>query len=144
MAIIAPSVPLRAAIYVRSATLAQGDEGRLEKQAATCRRLAENVGADVIAEYRDVGFGASSYRPGLQAMLDAARRRDLDVVLCERPDRLARGAAKLHGIEGKLECLGVTVRYAADDPSSSCERRALTAALASLEAPMRVARDEEV
>ena len=133
--------PSRPAMYVRSATVSQDDEwGRIEEQGAACRQLAESLGMEVTAEYRDVGDGTSWDLPGLQAMLDAVRRHDVDLVLCERPDRLARGLAKLSKIETELGRLGVPVHYVAGDGP---ERRVLTAALASQEAPMRAARDEE-
>ena len=50
----------REAIYVRSATADQCDDGaRLEQQVEVCRQLAESLGADVPAEYRDIGAGTS-------------------------------------------------------------------------------------
>ena len=125
---LTPAVPLRAAIYVRSATITQNDNGdRLEEQAAACLPLAESLGAQVIGEYRDAGFtGTSLERPGLQAMLDAARRHEVDIIVCERPDRLARGVAAPSAVEGELERLGVTVHYVAGDPVG---RRAIADAL---------------
>jgi DNA invertase Pin-like site-specific DNA recombinase len=133
--------PIRAAIYARSATVAQDDDGdRLQEQAAACRRLAGRLGADIIAEHRDVGSGTSWDLPGLQALLDLARRHGVDVVLCERRDRLARGVAKLCAIEEELERVGVAVRYALDDPSSATVRHALASALACPDAPGATAR----
>jgi predicted site-specific integrase-resolvase len=138
-ATVAQQGRIRAAMYVRTATGAQdGDVGnRLEEQATACRQLARSLGAEIADEYRDVGPGTSSNLPGLQDMLDAARRQEIDVVVCERPDRLARGVAKLNDVEGELSSLGVTVRYATDDPPERC---ALTAVLARLEAPTPAAR----
>ena len=132
--------PVRAVIYARTATVDQQDqEQRPDEQSAACRRLAESMNADVIAEYRDIGSGTSPNRSGLQTVLEAARRQDIDVVLCERPDRLARGVAKLSEIETEFGQLGVPVHYVTGDPT---ERRALTAALASQVAPTRAARGE--
>jgi DNA invertase Pin-like site-specific DNA recombinase len=133
--------PVRARIYVRTATVGQDDrEDQLEAQVIACRRLAESMNADVVAEYRDLGSGTSRNRSGLQAMLDAAQQHHIDVVLCERPDRLARGVVKLFEFEQNLGRLGVPVHHVTGDPPG---RFALAATLASLEAPMRATRDEE-
>ena len=132
-------VPIRAVIYARVATVAQADGGsQLQAQTAACRQLAESLGAVVVNEYWDVGAGASLDRSGLQAALEAARH-DVDVILCERPDGLARGVAKLHEVEAELDRHGVTVHYARE---SSPERRQVTSALASLDAQPRLAREE--
>lgn len=121
---------IRAAVYARVATEAQlGQDDRLDQQADACHRLAGEIGVDVVAEYRDDGFaGTTLERPGLQAVLDAARQHEVDVIVCERPDRLARGATTLSGVESELARLGVTIQYAADD---SRVRRTLTDSLAT-------------
>jgi len=129
---LAPSATLRAAIYVRSATIAQVDDDRLTKQIAESRQLAGSLSADTITEYSDVASGTSSDRPGLQALLSAVRQGEIDLILCERPDRLARGLVMLHEIEAALGRFGVAVHYADADPP---ERQAVTEALADPEVP---------
>ncbi len=103
---------LRAAIYTRVSTQEQGQRGTsLDTQAADCRALAVQLGADVVAEWRDTDSGASWDLPGLMAMLDAARRRDFDVLLCWDTDRLARRMAKQLVLEEELARSRVTIRY---------------------------------
>src|SRR5215217_2347037 len=104
MSSLAPSGSLRAAIYARVSTLEQGERGySLEAQVVDCRKLAAELSADAVGEYRDQDSGASWDLPGLNAMLDAAKRRELDVVLCYDPDRLARRMAKQLVIEEELQ-----------------------------------------
>src|SRR4051812_12312714 len=90
-AMIPTQTPARAAIYARTATVAQNDDGvRLDHQVAACRQFAGAVGASIVAEHRDVGSSASSELPGRQALLTAAQRCEIDLVLCESTDRLDR------------------------------------------------------
>ena len=102
----------RAATYSRVSTLEQGERGfSLEAQAADCRKLASELGAEVVAEFQDRDSGASWDLPGLIAMLDAGKRREFDLVLCYDPDRLARRMAKQLVIEEDLQRSGVAIRY---------------------------------
>jgi DNA invertase Pin-like site-specific DNA recombinase len=119
------SATLRAAIYLRSATVDQDDRAdRLAEQSAACRRLAGEIGAEVVGEFRDVGDGTAWGLAGLNAMLDAAERRDFDTLLCADPDRLARGIAKHLVLHDLLRACDVTIRYAtvADDELADLQR----------------------
>ena len=49
--------------------------------------------------------------PGLNALLDAAKRREFDVLLVYDPDRLARNMAKQLVLEAELSRHNVTIRY---------------------------------
>jgi site-specific DNA recombinase len=102
----------RAAIYVRVSTLEQGERGySLDSQAVDCRKLAAELGAEVVANFSDTDSGASWDLPGLNAMLDAAKRREFDILLVYDPDRLARRMAKQLVIEEELQRSGVQIRY---------------------------------
>jgi len=112
MSSLAPSGSLRAAIYTRVSTLEQGERGySLEAQAVDCRKLAAELSADIIGTYTDQDSGASWDLPGLNGMLDAAKRREFDVLLCYDPDRLARRMAKQLVLEEELQRSGITIRY---------------------------------
>jgi len=112
MSSLAPSGSLRATIYTRVSTLEQGERGySLDSQADDCRRLAAELSADIVGIYSDQDSGASWDLPGLNAMLDAAKRREFDVLLCYDPDRLARRMAKQLVLEEELQRCGVTIRY---------------------------------
>ncbi|HLH22170.1 MAG TPA: recombinase family protein [Chloroflexota bacterium] len=115
MAILAPapSTALRAAIYRRVSTLEQGQRGHsLDAQAQDCAALAAELGATLIGEpFTDRDSGAEWNLPGLNAMLDAAKRRAFDVLLVYDPDRLARNMAKQLVVEEDLKRAGVVIRY---------------------------------
>jgi site-specific DNA recombinase len=104
----------RAAIYNRVSTLRQREEGYSPgAQTADCLKLAEELDLTVADahQYEDTDSGAKLDLPGLNAMLDAAKRREFDVLLCWDPDRLARGMAKQLVVEEELSRYGVTIRY---------------------------------
>jgi site-specific DNA recombinase len=95
MSSLAPLSQTRAAVYTRVSTLEQSERGySLDAQEADCRKLADELSAEIVSTYSDQDSGASWDLPGLNAMLDAAKRREFDVLLCYDPDRLARRMAK--------------------------------------------------
>jgi site-specific DNA recombinase len=70
------------------------------------------MGATLIGEpFSDQDSGAEWNLPGLNAMLDAAKRGAFDVLVVYEPDRLARNMAKQLVIEEELKRAGVTIRY---------------------------------
>ena len=108
----------RAAIYARVSTKDQHPEAQL----GPLRKYAESRGFDVVDEYIDHGIsGAKDSRPALDRMMTAARRRDLDVIVTVKLDRLARSLPHLVGMASELETLGVdlVVRDQAIDTSTS-------------------------
>lgn len=122
----APTTPSRAAVYVRVSTLEQGEHGySLDAQGQDCRRLAAELKAEVVTEFRDTDSGASWDLPGLNAMLDAAKRGDFDLLLVYDPDRLARRMAKQLVIEEELTKAGVRIQYCTLRGGDSAEDRLL-------------------
>src|SRR5262249_25074904 len=109
----AESAPaLRAAIYCRVSTVEQGQRGySLGAQEDDGRRLADELGATVVAVYRDQDSGASWDLPGLNALLDAAKRGEFDSLIVYDPDRLARNMAMQLVLEEELQRYSVTLRY---------------------------------
>lgn len=107
------ATPLRAAIYRRVSTLMQRQQGfSLEAQDADCLQLAAEPCAVVIGEpFTDHDCGAEWDLPGLNAVLDAARRREFDILIVYDLDRLARNMAKQLVLEEELRRCGVTIRY---------------------------------
>ena len=77
----------RAALYCRVSTVDQHPETQLHE----LRQFASQRGLQVVQEYTDRGVsGTKARRPGLDQMLDDARRRRFDVVLVWAFDRMAR------------------------------------------------------
>jgi site-specific DNA recombinase len=117
---------VRAAIYTRVSTLEQGEHGYgLDVQLKDCRRLADEMGADVVATFEDRDSGASWKLLGLNAMLDAAQRGEFDTVIIYDPDRLSRRMAKYVVLEDELKRAGVQLRFVTIRAGNSPEDRAL-------------------
>ena len=83
---------MRAALYARFSTDKQAS---IEDQLRVCRRVATLHGFDVVATFEDAAIsGGTSQRPGYQALLAAARRHDVDVIVAEDASRLWRNMAE--------------------------------------------------
>jgi site-specific DNA recombinase len=88
---------MKAVLYTRVSTGKQAASGLgLEAQMAACRAHAERKGYTVVGEYTDAaisGKDSVDKRPGLQAVLAAAARRDDVVVIVYSLSRLSRRQA---------------------------------------------------
>lgn len=94
---------MRAAIYLRVSTVEQNcDNQRLE-----LARYVEARGWTSV-EYVDHGVsGSKDRRPALDALLNDARRRRFDVLVCWRLDRLGRNLKHLVTLVEELQALGI-------------------------------------
>ncbi len=91
------------ALYARTSV----DDAHPEAQIDRLRAYAERRGATV-AEFVDRGAsGAKRSRPALDALLRAARRREVDAVAVTKLDRLARSVRHLHELADELAAAGV-------------------------------------
>lgn len=95
-------LPLTAAVYVRVSTPEQTLAGQEAELVAYCRARGWTP---VI--FRDVQSGATATRPGLEAMLQAVRRREVGAVVCVKLDRLGRSLSHFAAILHELQSLGV-------------------------------------
>ncbi len=94
---------LRAGLYARVST---NDQQTLPMQLRALREYAARRGWSVISQVKEIGSGASQ-RQARKKLIDAARRRDIDVVLVWRLDRWGRSVADLLATLQELEHLGV-------------------------------------
>ena len=94
---------MRAALYVRVSTLDQN----LDNQLDDLRKYVTQRGWGAPVEYADRASGAKDSRPALDALLKAARRREFDVVVVWRLDRLGRSLKHLLDVLHELTALGV-------------------------------------
>jgi DNA invertase Pin-like site-specific DNA recombinase len=95
-----------AAIYVRVST----DKQTVENQVRELRQVAERRGWEVVEQYSDAGISGSKGRdgrPGLDLMLNDAKRRKFDVVMAWAIDRLGRSLVDLLHTIQELEAAGV-------------------------------------
>ena len=94
---------MTAAIYARVSTCDQEPENQL----AELRRYA-SARQWTSQEYVDRGVsGAKDRRPALDELLRAARRRQFDVLVCWRLDRLGRNLKHLITLLDDLQALGI-------------------------------------
>lgn len=97
--------PQRAALYTRVSTADQHTENQLLE----LRQFAAARGWTVVREYEDAGVsGAKESRPALNALVQDARRRRFDVLVCWRLDRLGRNLRHLVLLLDELHALGVS------------------------------------
>ena len=94
----------RAALYVRVST----DRQTVENQIAALGKIAEALGWQIVATFRDEGISRAkgrNARPGLDEMLKQAQRGRFDVVMAWAIDRPGRSLVDLlHTIESLKAC----------------------------------------
>jgi putative DNA-invertase from lambdoid prophage Rac len=94
---------LRAGLYARVSTI---DQQTLPMQNRAMREYAARRGWTIALQVREVGSGAVK-REAREKLLEAARRREIDLVLVWRLDRWGRSVTDLLATLQELEHLGV-------------------------------------
>jgi DNA invertase Pin-like site-specific DNA recombinase len=94
---------LRAGLYARVST---NDQQTLPMQSRALREYAARRGWTITVQIREVGSGAVK-REARERLLEAARRREIDVVLVWRLDRWGRSVTDLLTTLQELDHLGV-------------------------------------
>jgi len=102
-------VTARAAIYARFSSENQRDAS-IEDQVRVCRALALREGWEVAETFTDYAVsGASTLRPGYQALLGAMRAGTIQVVISESLDRLSRDQEHVAGLFKQASFAGVRI-----------------------------------
>jgi DNA invertase Pin-like site-specific DNA recombinase len=86
------------------------DGQTVDNQLAGLREAVERRGWVVVEEFVDAGISGAkgrSERPGLDRMMKAVTRREIDVVAAWSVDRLGRSLQDLVGFLGELKAAGV-------------------------------------
>jgi len=113
----------KAAIYIRTSSEAQGEGASPVEQESDCQLLAKENSLIVVRFYRDIEkyrvknklvepSGLRSDRPGLLAMLQDVSRRDFDVILAWREDRLYRGLRSMLMVLESTQQYKITIMLA--------------------------------
>lgn len=123
---------MKAALYHRVSTVDQDPTlARAELRTAAAAR-----GFEIALDIEETGSGARNDRPGLQRVLDAARRAKVSVVLVWKLDRFGRSALDLLGnIDqlGKAGCRFIAITQGIDvGPEGDPMSRLLLAMLAAI------------
>jgi site-specific DNA recombinase len=102
---------LKAALYARYSTDGQS-AASVEDQLSGCRKLADQLGASVVAEFSDAAISgqATANRTGFLDLMNFARAGGCDLVLAEHSNRLSRGGSDGWRVFEDLEDLGVAYR----------------------------------
>ena len=132
-----PSRGTRTALYLRVSTADQ----KPDLQYDGLRGYAERAGLDVVQDYCDVAVsGRREGRPELDALMAAARNREIDCVLVWKFDRFARSTRHLLMALEEFDHLGVRFVSVQDqiDTSSPMGRAMFTiiGAMAELESSL--------
>jgi putative DNA-invertase from lambdoid prophage Rac len=98
-----PAKMFRAGLYARVST---NDQQTIPLQIRALREYADRRGWTIALQVKEVGSGASQ-RQLREKLLDAARRREIDVVLVWRLDRWVQSVADLLATLQELDHLGV-------------------------------------
>ncbi len=94
----------RAALYMRVSSLDQNPES----QRHDLEQMAANRGLEIVQVYTDHGVsGTRTRRPGLDALLNDARRGKFDVVMVWASDRLARSVRHFLDVLDELNHLNI-------------------------------------
>ncbi len=92
----------RVAIYARHSTDKQNPQSS-DDQTAACQSLVERIGGTVVATYADPEVsGYRRDRPGLMQLLSAVSAGQIDLIVCEGLDRIARDGEDISWIGKKL------------------------------------------
>jgi len=112
---------VKAGFYIRVSSDEQKRGMGPDMQRTRCRGLCEARDWQLAREFEDLGLtGRTMDRPGMQAMLAAARAGEIDVVVVYRLDRLARKASDLLKIwEDHLAKCGVELASATESVDTS-------------------------
>lgn len=105
------SIVLRVAIYARYSSEKQNWRS-IPDQFLYCRDYAERqVGWKVVREFHDAELTGDTLllRPGVQALLAAAKRKEFDIVLVEDMDRLSRRPSELNSLYERFTFADVTL-----------------------------------
>ena len=114
------SLPLRCAIYARTATVKKPSENNsISHQVATCKRFARGRGWTVKRDciFADSGHSGLTVNSALKDLMRSAniKPKPFEVLLCTSSDRIARDTSLLIRIHKILKKYGVEIRFVEPD-----------------------------
>jgi site-specific DNA recombinase len=104
------SAPTTAVAYCRVSDAGAEDAYGMDAQEAECRAYADAHGWQVLAAHREFHTGTELFeRPAMTKVREAMRRREFDVLLVDRLDRLSRDVDHRGFIRTEAKYAGVTI-----------------------------------
>ena len=132
---------MRAALYARVSTT---DRQSPETQLLALREYAQRREFEIRDEWVDRASGRKDSRKAFAMLLQAARRREIDVVIVAAYDRLSRSLQELVNTAGELEALGIHLVSLREGTDTTTPQGKLLfgfmATLAEFESPLIVER----
>lgn len=95
----------RIALYARVSTLDKGQDP--QTQLHQLREYAQRRNFEIMGEFIDYASGTSQDRTQYKLMMEAARKRKIDVVLVWRYDRFARSTQALVNALKEFQSTGI-------------------------------------
>jgi site-specific DNA recombinase len=117
------SQKMKAALYARFSTDLQRATS-IEDQFRNCRKRAEVEGWTIVATFADAAMsGSDANRPRYRAMLEAAARREFDVLIVDDLSRLTRDSVECERAIRRLEFSGLRIVATSDGYDSTSKAR---------------------
>lgn len=109
----------RAVIYARYSSDHQR-EASIEDQVRLCRERAERDGLTVVEIFSDyaISGGHLKSRPGMVALMEAARAGTFDVLIAEALDRISRDQEDIAGVFKRLRHADISIVTLSEGPVS--------------------------
>ena len=106
------SSPMDGAAYIRFSSEMQSDSFSLDAQLRQIKEQAERDGVNIVKVFSDPAQSAyrKKFRPGINAMREAARRREFQVLYVHKVDRLARRLEWSLEIVNELQALDINFK----------------------------------
>ncbi|MEG0775300.1 recombinase family protein [Clostridium sp.] len=99
---------MNAAIYARKSKLTEKGDS-IENQIKLCKNYLSHMSVEEIFVYKDEGFsGKNIDRPGFIKMLEDARDKKFNLLICYKLDRISRNVADFSTLANDLENLGIS------------------------------------
>ena len=112
---------MKAVIYARYSSDLQR-QASIEDQFRNCLSVIEHEGWELVGKYSDEAMsGANADRSGYQALLEAAKRKDFDVIVVDEVSRLWRDQEEQWRAVKRLEFYQIHIRGANDGVNTLSE-----------------------
>lgn len=97
-----------AAIYARKSKFTEKGDS-ITNQIDLCKQYLANINITKFKIYKDEGFsGKNTDRPSFLMMLEAARQKNFNVLICYKLDRISRSVADFSNLINELEKLNIS------------------------------------
>lgn len=99
---------MKAAIYARKSKVTEKGDS-IENQIKLCREYLSHLAVEEVFVYKDEGFsGKNTHRPEFLKMLEDAKNKKFNMLICYKLDRISRNVADFSALASDLENLGIS------------------------------------